>query len=42
MGFLYNIVDNFFKGLEKSAADKFYDEVKKSDLHPEAKKQWKI
>jgi hypothetical protein len=37
-GLLYSLVDNFFKALEKGAADKFYDKVKKSDLHPEAKK----
>jgi hypothetical protein len=38
MGIIFNLVDKFFKELENKAADKFYDKVKNSEIHPEAKK----
>jgi len=38
MGIIYNVVDKFFKALENKAADNFYDKVKNSEIHPEAKK----
>jgi hypothetical protein len=36
-GLIYTLVDKFFQSLEKGAADKINDKVKKTDIHPDVK-----